>query len=98
MLYLRQAGKQFLDPEINLLLDFDELKVKISNEQLQQIVSLGERLQKYQNEVKAQNRKRLTQLELIANRQIFVKLFPKYFQKKCSAKETSTIEDILQKM
>jgi hypothetical protein len=50
------------------LLDFDELKVKISNEQLQQIVSLGERLQKYQNEVKAQNRKRLTQLELIANR------------------------------
>lgn len=30
-LYQREAGKQYTEPEINLIINFEELKVKISN-------------------------------------------------------------------
>lgn len=35
---------------------------------------------------------------MIANREVFMTLFPKYFQKKCSVKEMNTIDQILEKM
>lgn len=35
MLYLRDSGKQFEEPEINLRIEFDELRLKITNSQLQ---------------------------------------------------------------
>ena len=95
MLYQREAGKQFIEPEINLKIGFEELKIEITNGQLQQLVTMSERLQKYTNEVKAQNRKRLTQLEMIANRELFLQMFPRYFQKTISNEDLMKLESIL---
>lgn len=41
MLYQRDAGKQYIEPEINLFIDFDSLAIKVSNKQLQQIITLS---------------------------------------------------------
>lgn len=98
MLYQREAGKQFEEPEINLQIGFEQLKIEITNQQLQQIVNLSERLQKYTNEVKAQNRKKLTQLEMIANRELFLQIFPKYFEKTITPQEEAGMDSILEKM
>jgi hypothetical protein len=41
LLYQRQPGKQYIEPEINLVIEFKEIKIKVSREQLQQVVSMG---------------------------------------------------------
>lgn len=56
----RESGKQFVEPEIDLSINLETLRLEITNSQLQQIITLGERLQKYQREVKMQNRYKLT--------------------------------------
>jgi hypothetical protein len=59
-LHQRDPGKQFLEPEIDLSINLDTLKLEITNNQLQQIINLAERLQKYNREVKKHNTKVLT--------------------------------------
>jgi uracil-DNA glycosylase len=53
--------------------------LEITNNQLQQIITLGERLQKYTMEVKKHNTKTLSHEEKRAYREEFMALFPKYF-------------------
>ena len=48
----RSAGRQFIEPEINLEIDLSDLKIEITNNQLQQIITLAERLQKYTRRVR----------------------------------------------
>lgn len=43
----RDPGKQFSEPEIDLSINLETLKLEITNNQLQQIITLGERLQRY---------------------------------------------------
>lgn len=37
----RDPGKQFVEPEIDLSISLDTLKLEITNNQLQQIITLG---------------------------------------------------------
>jgi hypothetical protein len=37
----REPGKQSIAPEIDLYIDFNDLKIEITNKQLQQIITLG---------------------------------------------------------
>jgi glycosyltransferase involved in cell wall biosynthesis len=48
-------GMEFIDPEIDLSITLENLKIEITNNQLQQMINLGERLQKYSHEVKRNN-------------------------------------------
>ena len=97
----RDAGKQFDEPESDLAINLQTLKLEITNNQLQQIVTLGQRLQKYSREVKRHNTKKLSVKEKTTYIEEFMKLFPSYYQewgKKCTAEEIKTIEDILEIM
>lgn len=47
----REAGRQFVEPEIDLQIDLRTLKLEITNTQLQQIITMGERLQRYTRRV-----------------------------------------------
>jgi hypothetical protein len=56
----REPGKQFFEPEISLKIDLKTLRIEITNIQLQQIISLAERLQRYSKKVKEENRVKLS--------------------------------------
>ena len=47
----REAGKQFVEPEIDLQIDLRTLRLEVTNTQLQQIITLAERLQWYTRRV-----------------------------------------------
>jgi non-ribosomal peptide synthetase component E (peptide arylation enzyme) len=57
----------------------ETLKIEITNNQLQQIITLAERLQNYTRMVKLANRHKLTQEEMKKNRDDFLALFPDYY-------------------
>ena len=97
----RDPGKQFSQPELDLGVNLESLKVEITNNQLQQIITLGERLQKYSREVKRHNTKPVTVQEKKEKREQFLKLFPKYLKdwgKEMTLEEMQQLEDILETM
>lgn len=56
----RQPGKQFSFPEIDLQIALNDMKIEITNLQLQQIIGVAERLQAYTRKLKDSNRAKLS--------------------------------------
>ena len=97
----RQPGKQFIQPEINLGIQLDNLKIEITNTQLQQIIILAERLQKYTNKVREENKQKLTAEEMKKNKEYFARIFPDYYigwGKNLPKEDMQRLQQILQKM
>jgi hypothetical protein len=56
----RDPGRQFKEPEIDLGINLETLKLEMSNNQLQQIITLAERLQRFNHELKKNNTQELS--------------------------------------
>ena len=97
----RDPGKQFTQPEIDLGINLETLHLEITNNQLQQIINIAERLQKYTQEVKRKNTQQLSSEERKKCRMKFAEIFPEYYKtwgKETCPKKMKELETILERM
>ena len=97
----RDPGKQFSEPEIDLGINLETLHLEITNNQLQQIISIGERLQKYSQEVKRKNTQELSSEQLRVCKHKFGEIFPDFYTcwgKEMCPEKMKQLEDLLERL
>lgn len=97
----REAGKQFAEPEVDLQIDLRTLRLEVSNSQLQQVITLAERMQRYSRRVAEENRQQLSAEETRANLDFFARIFPDYcngYGSGLGKADLQRLEQVLEKM